>query len=189
MQSILHRTPRTLAHVLLALASVAVLSTQTALAQSPPNPPARFAGSVVVNGQPAAPGTTVEAHIGAATCGTGTVFMSGAEARFVLDSPDKATAPGCGTDGAVVSFVVGGRAADQTGIWHSYQLNTVSLSVGGSTTPTAQPARTPVAPSTGSGLATTTSSNEALVSAVGMFFALAGVAAAWRFRALRHQSP
>ncbi len=139
----------------LSLGAVAAVS-----AASPPAPPARFVGTVMVNGSPATPGTAVEAHIGSATCGVTTVFMSGTDARYTIDSPalDPSASPNCGTDGATVAFYVGGVKANETGTWHSYQLNTVNLTVGGAT-PTAAASSTPTAtvtpgaPVTGSGVA------------------------------------
>lgn len=122
--------------LLLALASFSV-----SLAQSPPNPPSRFVGSVTVDGAPAPAGTVVEARIGASTCGVTTVFMSGGQARYVVDSPalDPAAAPNCGTEGSTVSFYVGGRLAAQTAPWRNWELNQVDLTV-------TAPAATPVAP-------------------------------------------
>ncbi len=112
-------------------AASGALSASTVEAQSPPTPPARFVGSVLVNGQAAAGGTLIEARIGSTTCGVTTVFQAGAEARYVLDSP--ALEPGatlnCGVEGAVVTFYVGGQLANETGTWRNYQLNTVNLSV------------------------------------------------------------
>lgn len=112
-------------------AASGALSATTVSAESPPNPPSRFVGSVLVDGQPAASGTLIEARIGAATCGVTTVFMASGQARYVVDSPalDPGATPNCGVDGAVVTFYVGGRLASETGSWHNYQLNTVNLSV------------------------------------------------------------
>ncbi|MCZ7577361.1 MAG: hypothetical protein M5U18_10120 [Dehalococcoidia bacterium] len=97
--------------LLLALASFSV-----SLAQSPPNPPSRFVGSVTVDGTPAPAGTLIEVRIGATTCGVTTVFMASGEARYVVDSPalDPSAAPNCGTESSTVSFYVGGRLAAQT---------------------------------------------------------------------------
>lgn len=127
------------------------LNAQTVSAESPPNPPARFVGSVKVDGANAPAGTTVEARIGSTTCGVSTVFTAGGESRYTLDSPalDPGATPNCGTDGAVVTFWVGGKKANETGSWANYQLNTVNLTV---TTPTATPATaspTPKPPTTG----------------------------------------
>lgn len=145
----------------------AVLMASVALAESPPNPPSRFAGSVMVNGANAASGTSVEARIGETTCGTTTVFTANGEARYKLDVPalDPGATPNCGTDGATVAFYVGGTKANETGTWHNYDLGLVDLTVTTATatpvTPTASPSAapsvTPKAPVTGSG---TTPSSE-----------------------------
>src|SRR5512143_137761 len=112
-----------------------VLLSATALAESPPNPPARFSGTVLVDGKPATPGTSIELHIGSATCGVTTVTANGAESRYLADSPalDPGANPNCGTDGATVTFYIGGKLAKETGTWHNYQLNLVNISY---TTPT-----------------------------------------------------
>lgn len=122
---------------------------QKASAESPPNPPARFAGSVLVDGKAPTAGTTIEARIGNSPCGVAAVTMNGSEARYVLNSPalDPNANPNCGTDGAVVSFYVGGKLADQKGSWRNYDLNVLNLTV---TTPTPTP--TPKPPSTGTGM-------------------------------------
>jgi hypothetical protein len=146
----------------LVLGATALLQANGAMAESPPNPPSRFVGSVKVNGANATAGTSVEARIGSASCGVSTVFIAGSEARYVIDSPalDPGANPNCGTDGATVTFLVGGQPAAETGTWHNYQLNTVNLTVttttptattpAGSATPT-RPAATPGAPTTGTG--------------------------------------
>jgi len=150
----------------------------TALADSPPAPPARFVGSVTVNGQPAAAGSAITAVIGSTTCGTTAVFMSGAEARYSVDSPalDPGATPNCGTDGATVSFTVNGVKANETGVWHSYQLNTVNLTVttatatvtpSASATPAKSATATPKGPTTGSGVDTSNSG-----TAIWLFVAL-----------------
>ncbi len=130
-----------------------VLMSAVALAESPPNPPARFTGTVLVDGKPATPGTSIELHIGSSTCGVTTVTANGAESRYLADSPalDPGANPNCGTDGATVTFYIGGKLAKETGAWHNYQLNTVNISY---TTPTPSPSAsaTPKAPTTGSGV-------------------------------------
>lgn len=128
-----------------AIASAMVVS--IAGAQSPPNPPSRFVGSITVDGAPAAAGTLVEARVGSTTCGTTTVFTSGSEARYVLDSPaaEPTLSPNCGTDGATVTFYVAGRQAAQTGSWANYKLNTVNLTVSAATATPTNPPTTPTA--------------------------------------------
>lgn len=156
---------------LLAVASGGFVAT-AALASSPPAPPARFAGTVLVDGKPATPGTSVEVHIGSTTCGVTTVFSQGGNSNYAVDSPalDPAATPNCGTDGATVTFWVGGKQAAQTGTWHSYQLNVVNLTVT-TTTPTATASATasatPKGPATGSGVSSSSGG-----TAVWLFVAL-----------------
>jgi hypothetical protein len=138
------------AALLLALASFSV-----SLAQSPPNPPSRFVGSVTVDGAPAPAGTLIEVRIGASTCGVATVFMAAGEARYAVDSPalDPATAPNCGTEASTVSFYVGGRLAAQSAPWRNWELNQVNLTVAAAT-PTVVPTPTPRVPSAGNSVGT-----------------------------------
>lgn len=138
------------AALLLALASFSV-----SLAQSPPNPPSRFVGSVTVDGAPAPAGTLIEVRIGATTCGVTTVFMASGEARYVVDSPalDPSSAPNCGTETSTVSFYVGGRLAAQTATWRNWELNQVNLTVTAAT-PTVVPTPTPKVPSAGNTIGT-----------------------------------
>jgi hypothetical protein len=150
-------------------AASGALGATTVSAESPPNPPARFVGSVLVDGQAPAAGTLIEARIGSATCGATTVFMAGGEARYVVDSPalDPGATPNCGVDGATVTFYIGGKLAAQTGTWHNYQLNTVNLTY---TTPTpaagGSPSATPKPPTTGTGPATSDTSSASWLFAV-----------------------
>ena len=128
----------------------------TVSAESPPNPPSRFVGNVKIDGANAPAGTTIEAKIGTTTCGVATAFTASGETRYALDSPalDPGANPNCGTDGAVVTFYVGGKLANETGKWANYQLGTVNLTVTtvvATTTPgaSATPSKTPGAPVTG----------------------------------------
>ena len=165
----------------------AMLFANVAFAESPPNPPARFVGSVLVDGQAPAGGTLIEARIGSATCGATTVFMAGGEARYVVDSPalDPGANPNCGVDGAVVTFYIGGKKANETGSWKNYQLNTVNLTY---TTPTATATTTatPKAPVTGNFEGTTSSSSASWLYAVlglgALAFGVGGATVARRSR-------
>jgi len=168
--------------------AVAMLAVSAAFADSPPAPPSRFVGSVTVNGTPATAGTSIEAHIGSTTCGVTSVFLASGQSRYTLDSPalDPGATPNCGTDGASVTFWVGGVQANETGAWHSYQLNTVNLTVSSAAatptttavaTPTkAAPSVTPIGPSTGSGVASTGSSSSTVwvAAALGLIILGAG---------------
>lgn len=166
-----------------------------AAAQAPPARPARFVGSVTIDGTPAPAGTVIEARIGSASCGVTTVFTQGSEARYAFDvqALQPSGALNCGTDGATVTFVVGGKLAAQTGTWRDYDLNTVNLTV---VTPTPTPSAsasptsgsataTPKPPVTGAGTASDGSSNAWLLAILGagvLAFGVGGAAVARRGR-------
>lgn len=168
---------------LAAVLGVVLLGATAALAESPPNPPARFVGSVLVDGVQPAAGTTIEAKIGSTTCGVTTTFSASGQSRYVVDSPalDPGANPNCGTEGAVVTFYIGGKKADQTGSWKNYQLNTVDLTY---TTP--PPSATPKAPTTGSSVSTGSEASSAWLFVVlglgALAFGVGGVTAARRSR-------
>lgn len=162
----------------------------TVSAESPPNPPSRFVGSVKIDGANAPAGTTIEAKIGTTTCGVATAFTAGGETRYSLDSPalDPAANPNCGTDGAVVTFYIGGKLANETGKWANYQLGTVNLTY---TTPVSAtpgagtPVATPKPPSTGNSGGTGESAAIWLFAVLGMgalAFGVGGVTVARRSR-------
>ncbi len=167
-------------------AASGALGATTVSAESPPNPPARFVGSVLVDGQAPAGGTLIEARIGSSTCGATTVFTAGGEARYVIDSPalDPGANPNCGVDGAVVTFYIGGKLAKESGSWKNYQLNTVNLSY---VTPTPTTATaTPKPPVTGSGLSADSSNSANWLFAVlglgALAFGVGGATVARRTR-------
>jgi hypothetical protein len=159
------------------------LNAPTVDAQSPPNPPARFVGTVLVDGQAPAAGTLIEARVGSATCGVATTFQSGSESRYSLDVQAlEPAAPNCGVDGSVVTFYIGGKLAAQTGSWKNYELNQLNLTY---TTPTATVTATPKAPTTGETLAQGGTSANWLFAAMGLgaiAFGASGLAVARRSR-------
>ncbi len=136
-------------------AAAGTLGAATVSAESPPNPPARFAGTVTVDGQPVAAGTVIEARIGNAACGVTQVFTQGGQSRYVLDVPalDPGANPNCGVDGAVVTFYIGGKRAAETGTWRNYELNQLNLTYT-TPTPAPSPTATPRPPAAGDALAT-----------------------------------
>lgn len=174
-------------------------SADVASAESPPGRPSRFVGAVTVDGAKVAAGTVIEARIGDASCGVTTTFDQGGQARYSLDVPalDPGASPNCGTDGATVTFLIGGKPAAETGVWHDYQLGQVDLSY---TTPTATPETpsptaspsatprtgTPGGPVTGSGLAADGGSSNAMLFVVlglgALAFGVGGAAIAKRSR-------
>lgn len=190
---------------LAAMMGVALLGASVALAESPPAPPARFAGTVTVNGAKVPAGTVIEARIGNTSCGTTSTFDQGGNANYVLDVPalDPGATPNCGTEGAAVSFFVGGQLATQTGSWLNYQLNLLNLTVvtatatptgtapGGdgtatvTVTATSTTATTPRPPATGTGSAGDSSTAILLFAALGLgavAFGVGGAAVARRSR-------
>jgi hypothetical protein len=115
------------------------------------DPPSRFAGRVVISGQPAPAGTIIQARIGSVVCGSSTAFASGGETRYVIDVATLADAhPGCGIDGAIVTFSIGDSVANQSGAWHNYQLNLLDLSAGAAPAAPPVPSQAPLPPNTGS---------------------------------------
>ena len=148
------------------------MSAGAALAQgAPPNPPARFAGTVTVDGVAAGAGASVVASVGGAVCATTAVNAAG---TYVVD-----VSAACGGTGSTVSFSVDGAAAAETTAWSNSALNVSNLTV---TTVVAETpaveepaAETPAAPATGSGLATTSSTQAMLLALLGLTL-LSGVA-------------
>ncbi len=123
------------------VASSTVLGAGSASAQ--PTPPTRFFGTVTLNGQPAPNGATVQARVGTNNCGTGTVTAAGSSSSYVVDVLSATTQPGCGTDGATVSFTVNGAPASQTGTFQTGAFVSLNLTAQAATpTPSPTPART-----------------------------------------------
>ena len=140
------------------------MSAGAAFAQgAPPNPPARFAGTVTVTGAAAGAGASVQAWVGGVVCATTAVNSAG---TYVVDVSES-----CGGAGSTVSFTVDGSLATETAAWTNSSLNVINLTVVASVpaeteTPAAEtPAETttPEAPATGSGLATTSSSTQVIL--------------------------
>ncbi|MBI2760346.1 MAG: hypothetical protein HYX51_02835 [Chloroflexi bacterium] len=141
---------------MLALSATA-LGPRSASAQ--PTPPARFFGTVTLNGQPAPNGATVQARVGTNNCGTGTVTAAGATSNYVVDVASVSTMPGCGTDGATVTFTVSGAPAAQTGTFQTgafISLNLVATAATATPTATATATRTATATATATRTATAT---------------------------------
>lgn len=161
-------------------------SAHEAAAESPPTPPARFAGSVTLDGAPVAPGTVITAVIGSASCGATSTFTSGAEARYTLDVPalDPGSSPNCGTEGASVKFYIGSVMAKEVGSWKNYELTVLNLTAE-SQKPSPSPSApgtapaTPKAPVTGNGtVASSAGSNAWLFAALGLGAVALGAAGA-----------
>lgn len=95
-------------------------SVLTPTATSVPLEPALFIVVPWVNGQNTAHGN-VTARIGETLCATGVplVLPGGSRVDYSLSVPSQEAVPGCGYEGAVVTFFVDGRQAPQTAIWRS----------------------------------------------------------------------
>jgi hypothetical protein len=169
-------------------AVVALLSSLMAASVSaqPPTPPNRFFGAVTQNGAAAPAGTNVSASIGGNVCGQTTVQ---ADSTYVLDVVSSGQTAGCGTEGASVSFTVGGDPAGSA-TWSSGQFT--SLDLAGQVAPTvAPPTVAPVTPTpqvvTGTGGYLDGSSGTAwwVYMVAGLSVLLLGTAGAAGYRRLR----
>lgn len=107
-------------------------------AQSPPSPPARFGGEVTIDGEQAPAGTPVQAQVDGNNCGTTSVAGDG---TYVVDveANEPTEAPGCGTEGATVTFLVDGEMANESGEWIDFDFNRLDLSLQTEEEPTATP--------------------------------------------------
>jgi hypothetical protein len=113
---------------LIALAAIAVgvayadtpTPTPAPVSSATPVPPEPALFNIIpwVNGQNAAHDVT--AKIGETLCATGVPSAgAGARANYQLLVPSEEVVPGCGREGAVVTFFVDGQQAARTAIWHS----------------------------------------------------------------------
>ena len=105
----------------LVAAVVALISSLmvASVSAQPPTPPNRFFGNVTG----ATAGASVAATIGGVTCGQTTVK---ADSTYVLDVVSSGQTAGCGTEGASVSFAVGGSPAG-SGTWSSGKFTSLDL--------------------------------------------------------------
>jgi len=105
------------------VALISSLMAASVSAQPPPIPPDRFFGNATVDGAPAPAGTNVTATIGGNVCGQTTVK---ADSTYVLDVMSSNQTAGCGTEGASVSFTVGGNPGGSA-TWSSGQFTELDL--------------------------------------------------------------
>jgi len=109
------------------------ISVTVSTATPSPPPPAVFAGTVWVDARIVGD-KDLTARIGDTVCGTARPpFISppGADAPvFGLSVPSDEVLPGCGREGAVVTFFVGGQQAPQTAVWHAGAFEGLALIIG-----------------------------------------------------------
>ena len=96
----------------MALGAAIALGVVAGVGAQPSGPPHRFGGSVTLDGEPAAAGTSVTAIVNGAECGSATVIETAAGSTYALDVPDS-----CADAGDAVAFQVGGYDAAESGTW------------------------------------------------------------------------
>jgi len=124
------------------VAALVVLFPAAQTTSAQPLPPNRFFGKATASGQPAA-GAAIAALVGGTNCGSGTADGSGNYRLDVLSSGER---PGCGTDGATVTFTVAGQRASQTGTWKQGEFTPLDLSGAAATATATTPPATATAP-------------------------------------------
>jgi hypothetical protein len=102
---------------------------------------AHFMGLVWLDGTEPPMGTLVQAFVGDTECGEHKTTIGGnvagqwvggfiGRAIYLISVPSSDKRPGCGTEGASITFWVGGREAHQTGQWRSGDTQFLHLTVG-----------------------------------------------------------
>lgn len=147
--------PRTAIAALLGVALAFAFRAEPLRAQ--PQIPANFYGSATIDGRPVPDGTEVLAFIGGVDCTQrgpsfrGTVTVDGVSA-YSIAVLHESQRPGCGAPGKVVTFTVGGRPANETGVW-AYGPQQLDLNAGSgrplplpTSTPTPTVRATPTVP-------------------------------------------
>jgi len=127
----------------------------TEAAEAQPAPPATFVGTVSADGQTVADGTPVLALVDGNLCGKSSrepgqegtwtldkdvadLGLHTGDSIYIVDVASDSQTPGCGTEGAIVTFQVAGRSTHQQGLWKA-GLNTLNLTVGQPPASTATP--------------------------------------------------
>ena len=116
------------------------------IAEAQPAPPATFVGTVRLDGQTVADGTAVFALVNDKLCGKSSrepgqegtwtldkdvanLGMHAGDSIYIVDVASDSQTPGCGTEGAIVTFQVAGQLTHEQGLWKA-GLNTLNLTVG-----------------------------------------------------------
>ena len=127
----------------------------TEAAEAQPAPPATFVGTVSADGQTVPDGTPVLALVNDNLCGKSSrepgqegtwtldkdvddLGLHAGDSIYIVDVASDSQTPGCGTEGAIVTFQVAGRSTHQQGSWKA-GLNTLNLTVGQPPASTATP--------------------------------------------------
>ncbi|MCA9823218.1 MAG: hypothetical protein R3C29_13785 [Dehalococcoidia bacterium] len=126
---------------LLALTTLLGFTISRAAAQ--PGFPASFHGAVAVDGEPVPPGTHVRGYIDGLDCtqlgeNYRTTIVEAGVAQYAIEVVHESQKAGCGDDGKIVTFTVGGVAARETAEWKP-GVTLVNLNVGAGSGPTLPP--------------------------------------------------
>jgi hypothetical protein len=118
--------------VLLAVVALLLFPAIAVAQETPPDPPCRFYGDVMLDGQAVSDGTVIKAIIGGDEYTTTTPAEGYGASTYAIKitEPDGAT-----YDGATVTFMIGDRSAAQTGTWELGSNVNVDLSAGEGVTP------------------------------------------------------
>jgi hypothetical protein len=134
---------------------VTTSSLGTGITEAQPEPPATFVGTVRLDGQTVADGTLVIALVNNNLCGKSSrepgqegtwtldkdvdnLGLHAGDSIYIVDVASDSQTPGCGTDGAIVTFQVAGQPTHEQGLWKA-GLNTLNLTVGQAPAPVTTP--------------------------------------------------
>ena len=134
---------------------VMISSLGTGVTEAQPAPPATFVGTVRLDGQTVADGTPVLALVNNTPCGKSSrepgqegtwtldkdvadLGMRAGDSIYIVDVASDSQTPGCGTEGAIVTFQVDGQPTHEQGLWKA-GLNTLNLTVGQAPAPAGTP--------------------------------------------------
>jgi len=175
------------------------------VAKAQPAPPATFAGSVKLDGQSVPDGTPVLALVNGKICGESSrepgqkgtwtlstdvadLGMYKGDSIYIVDVVSDSQTPGCGTEGTTVTFQVGGRPAQEQGLWKA-GFNSLNLTVGQA--PASPTAPQPQAPGTVQGASDDASPRwRAIAGGAGAAAIIAGLLAVawWRMALAKRQA-
>ena len=118
--------------VLLAVVALLLFPAIAVAQETPPDPPCRFYGDVLLDGLAVPDGTVITAIVGGDEYTTTTPAEGYGASTYAIKiaEPDGAT-----YDGATVTFMIGDRSAAQTGTWELGSNVNVALSAGEGVTP------------------------------------------------------
>ncbi len=111
------------------------VASRTLLAQG--NPPNRFYGSLTLDGSPAPAGTRVRAFIADKDCTPQREPFQAPVGQYAVEVAHANQIPGCGTDGAQISFRVNDRATVPLGTFQTGQFTRLDLTITGAGAPAA----------------------------------------------------